>query len=63
MEPSLGNAQKNREVRGMFYDIQKIDAFINKRTTRYVGKVVRSESCLLLVLYQITVLLSRSGFL
>jgi hypothetical protein len=35
---------KNREVRGMFYKIPKNDAFTNKRTARYVGKVARSDN-------------------
>ncbi len=34
---------KNREVRAMFYNIPNVDAFINKRTARYVGKVARSK--------------------
>jgi hypothetical protein len=34
---------KNREVREMFFDIPNIDAFINKRTARYIGKVARSD--------------------
>jgi hypothetical protein len=34
---------KNKEVRGLFFNIPNIDAFINKRTARYVGKVARSD--------------------
>ena len=34
---------KNKEVRVLFFNIPNIDAFINKRTARYVGKVMRSD--------------------
>jgi hypothetical protein len=34
---------KNKEVRGLFFNIPNIDASINKRTARYVGKVMRSD--------------------
>jgi hypothetical protein len=34
---------KNKEVRGLFFNIPNIDAFINKRTARYIGKVVRLD--------------------
>ncbi len=34
---------KNKEVRGMFLGIPDIDAFINRRTAKYIGKVARSD--------------------
>ncbi len=32
---------KNREVRAMFYNIPNVDAFINKRVAKYIGKTER----------------------
>ncbi len=34
---------KNKEVRAMFLDIPNIDAFINRKTAKYIGKVARSD--------------------
>ncbi len=34
---------KNKEVRAMFLGIPDIDAFINRRTAKYIGKVARSD--------------------
>jgi hypothetical protein len=33
---------KNKEVRRRFFNIPNIDAFINRRTAAYIGKVTRS---------------------
>jgi hypothetical protein len=34
---------KNKEVRAMFLDIPNIDAFINRRTAKHIGKVAKSD--------------------
>jgi hypothetical protein len=34
-------------MRAMFFNIPNIDAFINKRTVRYVGKTARSDDAAL----------------
>jgi hypothetical protein len=35
---------KNKEVRKRLYSIPNIDVFINKRTSAYMGKVMRSNN-------------------
>jgi len=43
VEPSQRKHIKNHEVRGLLSNIPNIDAFIDKRTANYIGKISRSN--------------------
>ncbi len=41
--PSQRKSYKNREVWVIFFNIPNINAFISRRTVKYVGKIVRTN--------------------